>query len=292
MPNFLVIGAAKAGTTALYYYLKQHPQIYMSHNKEPKFFALEEQKLKLSGADAQDYSSAVTNIDSYQKLFQGVTDEVAIGEASTLYLYSPKAPERIHYYLPNVKLIAILRHPVERAYSGYLMHLGHGRERITDFAQAIQEEKARIDRNEIWGHYINAGFYYAQLTRYFNTFDRHQIKVYLYEDLKEKPINLTQDIFQFLHVDQTFNPDTSLKYNVSGIPKNEFLRLLTSKTNELSPVIKQLFPDRLRHQVKSKILKNPPPLSIELRKKLIEIYRQDILQLQDLIDVDLSKWLE
>lgn len=292
MPNFLIIGAAKSGTTALYHYLKQHPQIYMSPNKEPKFFALEGQKLNLSGADAQDYKSAVVNINDYKKLFQGVTDELAIGEASTLYLYHPKAPERIHHYIPNTKLIAILRHPVERAYSGYIMHIGHGRETIYDFAQAIQEEKARISRNEIWGHYINAGFYYTQLSRYFDLFKREQIKIYLYENLKEKPNDLIRDIFQFLRVDHTFVPNVTLKYNVLGIPRNEFARFFSRKINEINPVVKQLFPDKIRHQVRSKIFKAPPPLLAEIRSDLIEVYRQDILQLQELINIDLSKWLE
>ena len=128
MPNFLIIGAMKSGTTALYHYLRQHPQIYMSPKKEPRFFALEAERLYLAGLDNQkplQTLSSVADIDAYRALFEGVSKEVAIGEASHWYLYSPRLreseqhyiPEVIEHYIPDVKLIAVLRNPAERFYS-------------------------------------------------------------------------------------------------------------------------------------------------------------------------------
>ena len=122
MPNFLLIGAAKAGTSSLYGYLKQHPQIYMSPIKEPRFFALEGETLNFNGPTRGINQTSINTLEAYSQLFQKVTTEKAIGEASTIYLSSPKAPERIKHYLPDVKLIAILRDPSERAFSSY-MHL-------------------------------------------------------------------------------------------------------------------------------------------------------------------------
>lgn len=293
MPNFLIIGAAKAGTTALYEYLKQHPQIYMSHEKEPKFFALEGEKLDFRGPhDQQNINrTAITDIGAYRKLFQGVSDEIAIGEASPLYLYSPKAHARIKHYIPDAKLIAILRNPVDRAYSGYLMHVREGWETTNDFTSALQAEEMRIRNNWGWGHYVNVGFYYMQLKRYFDTFNPDQIKVYLYEDLNANPIGVLQDIFQFLNVDQSFVPDTTIRHNISGVPKNNFVGTLMQSVKPLNPVLKQFFPAGLRQNIKNQILVKPQ-LPTEVRQQLIEVYREDILNLQELLHRDLSIWLK
>lgn len=298
MPNFLIIGAAKAGTTALYEYLRQHPQIYMSPVKETNFFALEGEKVDFRGPGDQEAinSFSITDLESYILQFQGVSNEIAIGEASPLYLYSSKAPERIKFYIPHAKLIAILRHPVERAYSSFL-HLGRdGREPLIDFAQALREEKARIENNweHIW-HYQQMGFYYTQLKRYYDIFDRSQIKVYLYEDFKTRPFSILQDIFRFLGVDETFIPDMSIKANVSGIPKKKVMHDFLTKPNPIKTILKPFFPARLRQRIVTD-LKNrnlvKPELSPEIRKQLIQMYREEILKLQDLIQRDLSKWLE
>ena len=139
MPNFLVIGAAKAGTTSVYEYLKQHPQIWMSPLKETNFFALEGETLNFRGPGDQDYINrfSITKIEDYLNLFQGVSNQVAIGEVSPLYLYSLKAPERIRHYTPDTKIIIILRNPVDRAYSSFLHLIRDGREQIRNFAQAL-----------------------------------------------------------------------------------------------------------------------------------------------------------
>ena len=149
MPNFIVIGASKAGTTSLYEYLKQHPQIYMSPMKELRFFAIEGEKVDFCGPwdriEIERYS--IKTLEDYKNQFQGVTDEIAIGEASPWYLYSEKAPKSIKSYIPDAKLIAILRDPVDRAYSHFSMHVMNGREPLADFTQALQEEEERILNN-------------------------------------------------------------------------------------------------------------------------------------------------
>ena len=115
MPNFLIIGSQKAGTTALYHYLKQHPQIFLSKIKEPCFFAFEGEELDLrspTGAPVYMNRTAVTTVESYRRLFDTVTDEKAVGEASPIYIICPKAAKRIYHYIPHVRLIAVLRNPV------------------------------------------------------------------------------------------------------------------------------------------------------------------------------------
>lgn len=259
LPNFLVIGAAKAGTTSLYRYLEQHPEIYMSPIKEPNFFALEGQPLDFCGPGDAQYIRrfSVTDRAAYEALFAGVQDEVAVGEASALYLYSPAAPVNICRYAPQMKLIAILRHPVERAYSAFLHLLRDEREPTTDFGCALEDEEARVRGGweHIW-HYRRMGFYAAQLGRYYRHFGRDQLRVYRYETLRDEPERLSADIFEFLGVDPSFTPDMSVHYNVPG----------------LEPAAR-------------------PPLCPEVRRQLLAHYRDPTLELQKLLQQDLGSWL-
>ena len=151
MPTFLIIGAMKAGTTSLYHYVGQHPQIYMSPVKEPQFFTFENEALDFHGpGDWHITHQIVKDLENYRKLFQGVTEERAIGEASTVYLYSSRTAERIHSYIPDAKLIAILRDPVERAYSNYVQAIHSDREPLDDFLQAFREEQNRIRKKWLY----------------------------------------------------------------------------------------------------------------------------------------------
>ncbi len=304
LPNFLIIGAAKAGTTSLYNYLKQHPQIYMSPVKETNFFAFEGEKLNFAGPRDNEYISSfsVTKFQDYQKLFQDAESEIAIGEASPLYLYSPPASRRIHNHLPKVKLIAILRNPVQRAYSHFLMFLRDDREPFRDFALALAQEDKRILQNWEWAwHYKKVGFYYAQLKPYFELFSRSQIKIYLYEDFKQHTNDIIQDIFEFIEVNNSFIPDTSIKHNESIISRNKMVSKnkkisnFLTKDNSYKNLLKLLLPKQFRRSIKERVLEgifHKPPLTREVRKQLIEEYREDILKLQDLIDRDLSSWLK
>ena len=298
MPNFLIIGAAKSGTSALYHYLRQHPQIYMSPVKEPMFFALAGEKVDFSGpGDNKTINHfSVTDRTAYQLLFQDISNEKAVGEASTLYLDSPKAPARIRHNIPEVKLIAMLRHPAERAYSAFMHLVREGREPLTDFEQALRAEEMR--RRSNWGplwHYTQRGFYYTQLKRYLDRFDQRQIKIYLYEDFNANPLSIIKDIFRFLEVDEDFTPDISLRYNVSGIPKNRVLHTFLSKKNPIKMILEPILPVGLRQRIRIKFMNRnltKSQLSPAIRKQLIDIFREDILKLQELIQQDLSQWLE
>lgn len=295
MPNFLIIGAAKAGTTSLYYYLSQHPQIYMSPSKEPRFFALEGETLAFRNPDKGINETSITQLENYLKLFEGVKDEVAIGEASPLYLYSEKAVERIKYYIPHVKLIAILRNPVDRAFSCYTHLIREGIEPFS-FEGGLKEEESRIRDNwaHLW-HYRQAGYYYPQLKRYFKNFGREQIKIYLYEDLNKNSTEIAQDAYRFLGVDDSFAPDLT-RMNVSGVPKIRLLQTLLGTQNPVRSALKRILPKSLRKNVAKEMrqwnLENKLQLDSAVRMQLIEDYRKDILKLEGLIERDLHNWLE
>jgi hypothetical protein len=292
MPNFLIIGAAKAGTTALHEYLQQHPQIYLTPTKETNFFAFEGQEINFQGpGDEALKDFSITDLSTYQAEFAGVTKELAIGEACPSYLYVPQAAARIKQYIPDARLIVILRNPVERAYANFLHIVRDDREPQRDFTLALQAEATRIANNWEWfWHYIQVGFYGQQLQRYYEMFAPSQIKVYLYEDLKEDAIATLQDIFRWLEVDDTFVPDMALRPNKSGMPRNKLLHQILTKPNPLKSLLKPLFPAQIRQKIQHQNL-NTPQISPEVRQQLLDLYRADILQSQDLIQRDLSAWL-
>ena len=293
-PNFLVIGAAKAGTTSLFYYLKQHPQIFMSSWKEPKFFSLEGEKLDFKGPTQTINRNSINNLDSYLELFKDVREETAIGEASPVYLYCPKAPVKIKQYIPNAKLIVVLRHPADRAFSSFAHLIRAGYETLT-FEQALEEEPQRIKEKwaPLW-YYKEKGFYARQLKRYFELFDREQIKIYLYEELQADSVALVQDAYKFLGVDDKFVPDLT-RLNVSGVPKNRLIHNLLTRDNQLKTLVKNILPTSFRKNIardlKKKNLGAKPKISSETRNNLTEFYREEILELETTIDRDLSHWL-
>jgi hypothetical protein len=297
MPNFLLIGAAKCGTTALYEYLKQHPEIYFSPAKEPRFFALDGQPLNFGGPGHERANRvSINDLATYQALFDGVRAEKAFGEASPLYISHPRAPERIQHYVPDMKMIAILRDPVERAYSGYLMHVANGTETLP-FEEAIEDEPRRIRENWPGGYYVKTGLYAEQLQRYYDRFDREQLRVYLNEDLQERTEEMLNDIFGFLGVDEAFCPDVSIRHNPSGLPKSKLVHAIIgkryTKRRTLKNRIKPYLPDSLVRTVTRLRDRNlyKPSLDPEKRAWLLPRFRDDILRLQEMIDRDLSHWL-
>jgi hypothetical protein len=299
LPSFLVFGVPKAGTTALYFYLRQHPQVFMSPVKEPGFFDHDPTRAPYCGPGDEELArGAVTDPAAYRALFRGVWREAAVGEASVYYLYSPLAAARVAAEVPNVRLVAVLRHPAERAYSAYLHNLGDGRERLADFAQALHEESARREQgfSPYW-RYRDGGFYYAHLAPWLARFSRHRMRLHLHEDLERDPVGLLQDVFRFLGVDDRFVPDVSVRHNVSGVPRGRSARAvhgLMDTPNPLRTVAKAVLPASLRYRIRTRLkIRNlvKPAFPPDVRAELVAGYREDTLRLQDLLGRDLSAWL-
>lgn len=256
LPNFLIIGTMKAGTTSLYSYLSQHPQVYMSPIKEPRFFALEEAELSARQTNEHKavWESSVTRLADYIALFDEVTDETAIGEASPIYMaWSNKAAPRIKHYIPDAKLIAILRNPVDRAYSHFSHNVKVGVEQSTDFAEAL-----RLDEIHQQWWYKKQGFYAMLLEPFRELFTEEQIKLFRYEDFQRDSVGVLREIFKFLEVDDHFVPDISVRYMQS--------------------------PNKLVDEKKEQ-------LTSMLREQLVEEFRADIQELQDQFGLDLTEWL-
>lgn len=301
VPNFLMIGAAKSGTTTVWHYLRQHPEIFMSPRKHVRFFSFQEANPDFRGPplEGESVPYAITDVDAYRALFDGVEDEIAVGEASHSYLYQPMAAERIREYARDIKLIAILRNPADRAYSHYMQMRRDGREPLEDFRRALEAEDERV-RDNWWPdfHYARIGLYHSQLRRYFERFDRDQLKVYLYEDLKTDPRGMMRDVFRFLDVDDAYMLETSLNYNASGVPKNKTVHTLLQGLRSIKPVVERVLPQkhtkrllRVGSDLHNRNL-TKSAMAPETRKSVTDVYfRQDIIELQDLIQRDLSAWL-
>ena len=299
LPNFLIIGSAKAGTSSTFNYLIQHPQIYGPDKKEPCYFAFKDNRPDFQGpGDEVLNESVITNYSDYLSLFDGVTNETAIGEASVVYLQNNEAPHRIRELIPDVKLIAILRNPVDRAISAFSHLKRDGFETSPSMGDALVLEPERKANN--WQHlwlYSEMGLYAEALERYYALFPAENIAVYTYDQLKEDPLGLIRHMYAFLGVDNSFIPNMSYRHNVSGIPKSRLLHEFLRRPSLLKTIAKTILPDQTRSTLRRMITtKNITPASIDIsdstRKYLRNLYRDDILRTQSIIHRDLRSWLE
>ncbi len=296
LPNFLIIGVQKAGTTSVYNYLKQHPQVYMSKIKEPNFLARDPQRTVPPRPTRSAHQTRIDTFEKYCDLFQEVTDQIAIGEASANYLVNYRiVTEQIKRYIPHAKLIAILRDPAERAYSDYLMKIRDAIGKSRPLSWQIVHKGKKSDN-------LRKGFYYEHLSYFYEHFDRQQIQVLWYEDLKKNPLEFMQKIYEFIGVEVTFQPDTSRQAQVAQLPKNHTLNQILKTPNPLrqttAKILNTLLPTgwvrNLRHTLVNwnQSQEKVPPLPSHERQALIAFYRDDILKLQELTNRDLSHWLQ
>jgi hypothetical protein len=304
IPDFLIIGAGKSGTTSLDKYLNQHPEIFIPKVKEPNFYGYEHTKLEDFKGDVGEilhFKGSVTNLNDYLALFQDAKPGQLKGETSNTYMYHPEAPERIKFYNPDMKLIAILRQPAGRLYSRYLHLARENRTPTKDFADCKDKNSIWWKRNDL----IKEGFYYRNLQPFFTLFPKQNIKVYLYEELNDRPDEVLKDIYNFLEVNSDFKPDLSVKYNQSGIIKNKFLDSIYGQKGVLTRLTKVVLPEggvqklknstavqRVVNALRGKNLAKPK-MDPAIKKWLTqEVYGDDIRNLQNLIGKDLTHWLK
>jgi hypothetical protein len=296
-PSFLLIGAAKAGTSSVFAYLGQHPEVFVSPVKEPNYFALAGQRVAYAGpGDTIVNRASITDGHRYRALFRGATGVRARGEASTLYLYAPGAAAAIRREVPDARIIAILRDPVERAYSSFLHMRRDGRETVESFEEALELEESRIGQHweHLW-HYTGLGHYHAQLQRYFALFPREQIGVWLYDDLEADPGRVLREVFTFLGVDPTFEPDMSVRHKVAGTPRSKTLHAILTQPNPAKSIAKRLLPAGVRSRVygvmmQRNVQEHRELMRAETRQRLQALFRADVEQLEGLLERDLSAW--
>jgi hypothetical protein len=290
LPNFIIIGAAKAGTTALYWYLAEHPDVFMSPVKETFYFAYGVDAAgKLLYGDPDVHRFPVKTRAEYEALFTGANGATAIGEASPIYLECPQAAGRIRAVIPGARLICSLRHPVDRAYSDYLMYLRR-RGRQLDPARDLtpSAEWARPD-----SRWMEVSRYHGQLARYFELFPREQLHVVLSGDMRRHPTELVQGMYRFVGVDASFVPDFDTPHNVGGMPASPLLeKIFTNRA--IKSALEPWMPRRAANWVRrlrTRTMRKAPALPAALRAELTGRFRDDILRTSDLIGRNLDHWL-
>jgi hypothetical protein len=280
VPDFFLVGAAKAGTTSLFQYLIQHPSIYIPDIKEPHYFS-----------EYYDRGASYYNtIADYLRLFSACPEGALAGDASTSYLYSVTAAERIRELNPQAKIMAVLRNPVDRAYSFYWYNRRNFVEELS-FEDALQKEPERITEGAHYRfHYVRSGIYSPQVQRYIDAFGHGSVRIYLFEDLRDAPA-LVRDIFSFLGVNASHFVDTHRQFNPSGPVRSPLLgRFLQNRF----PRLRRTFPGTARtvkHTLMRYNVKEPPPMSATARRQLTRVFHEDILRLESMLDRDLSHWL-
>lgn len=312
-PNFFMVGVVKGGTTSLHKYLDQHPQIYMSPVKETNYFSRTDiDPTKFSKAYAHDVNvdlkkflssdmkesihiAHVTQKEDYQKLFKNVNAEIAIGEASNSYILYENAPRLIFESYPKAKIIMMLRNPIKRAFSQYVMNLRLGKTLEKDFIKEIEQDDNAEKKG--WGanhQYLYIGKYYEQVKRYYDIFPKEQILICWYDEYKKDSQKVVKSIYNFLGVNEEFQVDTSEKLNTAGVPKFAKLNYYINQLGVISWA-KRNFPRSWREPFKRMMYSSKeeviPEMSATEKQYLINYYKEDILKLSKLVDKDLSHWL-
>ncbi|MEZ4864531.1 MAG: sulfotransferase [Caldilineaceae bacterium] len=295
LPTFLVAGAMKSGTTAIYQYLIQHPEVYLSPDcKESRFLT------GLSPETDPEICAripVVTSLAAYSALFQNAKPAQRIGEVDPwcLVLYDRAIPRIQQYLTAESRIIIFLRNPVDRAYSNY--YQGARQEFMTrTFKQIIADVESGHPVDWYERLILEAGNYFEAIRAYLSTFGTDRVKIILYDEFRNAPMHIYKEICAFIEVDETFIPDMSYTANKGGIPRSKALhRFLTQKTivtQVLRPFAPVNFRRKLRYYLINRNLKTYPSLDTELRMLLTDYYRTDVEQLQQLLNRDLSGWLQ
>lgn len=286
LPNFFIVGAPKAGTTSLFYYLNEHPEVYMSSIKEPNYFSWDEIKKQ----NLYYKEKNITKLEEYKKLFEGVKDEKAIGEASVSYLFYPTVPQKIENMIPNAKIIIMLRDPIERAFSHYLMDLRLGYVNIP-FGDIIYRKSNSRIVSLYYQQYVELGLYFGQIKRYIGTFGKEHVKIFIFDDLKNNVKKIISSLYSFLDVDRNFVPNLEEKYNVFEIPKNNVIKPFYNSMIMRS-CIKKILPDSYKSKIKKAFFSNgrKPVIDEEIKNYLKNIYAEDRKKLEALLEINLNTW--
>lgn len=305
-PDFFIVGAAKAGTTSLWYYLNSNSNIYMLPIKEPHYFSTD---IRLSNFrkdyrkkvefDPDKYFSKphlesrhigfIEHEEDYVRLFRERKNSQIVGEASTGYLFSEVAAENIYASNPNSKIIIILRDPIERAFSHYLMNLKAGSTIYNNFLSEVYFDYSKKKKG--WGisHlYVEIGLYCKQIEKYKKAFPNENLKIIILEDMVCSPESTISDIFSFLGIPYDKKLNFKKKHNASELPRSAIVPHLL-KINSLFGINK-IIPSDTRKKIRNLVYttKNLPQLTNDDFIALKRIFIEDVLNLELLLDRELS----
>ena len=281
-PNFFIVGAPRCGTTSLWSYLKGHPEIFMSSEKELYFF----------DADLRTDPATTISLEKYLRHFSAADDEKKIGEATPSYLRSPGAPKAIKDFSTTAQIIIMLRNPVDVMHS---VHSGavYGLEPITDFEAALAMDATRTGRERVG--YRDLTDFPSQVQRYLDLFGGENVHTIIYDDLKRDPAAVYQDTLRFLGVHLGFTPQFII-LSANERVRNIRLQRTLSRPSRALRHLSALVPSGLRPRIRRALfncnleVRPRPPMDLELRRRLQREFEPKVAQLGNLIGRDLSAW--
>ncbi len=282
LPNFIVVGSQRSGSTYLHNLLMQHPEVYLPENKELQYFS--DKYYKFQKVDLQVYSS----------FFSDYREQKAIGEITPSYMFHEWVPELLYKHLGSIKLIFLLRNPIDRAYSHYWHEVSKKREWFT-FEEAVKKEKERISTdycNKKNKSYVERGFYGKQLSNFLNYFRKENMLILFSEDLYKDPKTVLKQICMFLGIDPNFNFNFSVDKH--GMPLPKYIRFFRKWV-----YIKYVWGknNRIIYRIASLILNHIPTvvrkyeeMKFETKELLQQIYSEDKKLLEKILDKKPLPW--
>jgi len=299
LPDFFVIGAPKAGTTALHAALARHPRLYMSPVKEPKYFLCEDRppRYQLGPGDAHSALEWVWRRDQYEALFDAAPEGALRGESTPFYLADSRSHRRIHDAVPDARLIVVLRDPVDRAYSNWAHLWADGLETIEDFVAACAEEPRR--QLEGWGpfwRYLDTGLYGRQLEHLLSLFPRERVHIIRYLSLVDAPTETLDAVCRFLGVDEGVVTEVPAR-NVGGyVPPTRYARVLRTAFRG-GAALGSHFPPQVWRKASlplqwliQRTPQHRPELQESERALLVDYFFEDITLVEGITGWDLRAW--
>jgi hypothetical protein len=289
--QLMIAGAQKAGTTSLFRYLTQHPQLSTHPHREMSFF-----------------SHALEYDQGYERVFNKYFPEAGSGNKTivakdVMAFNSQQALERLYAHNPELHIVVLLRHPVRRVYSAYWYARSRGWEPIKSFEQAIEAEPGRLAQDGFkWRYcaYLDTSTYYRHIEVLWQRFGREKVHVYLTEDLHENPRRLCQDIYSILDLDSAFTPAVEKRHNESSMARSELFASVFSKftgsTSWAKMFARTFFSSAMIYKVKHAILAlndkefRPPPMTEETKRRLTEYFKPHNIRLSELLGRELPLW--
>lgn len=296
LPNFLIVGAAKSGTSSLHNYLNQHPEVFMpSYNSEG--MKVKEPRFLIKDLVQHRLHNGIWTLEEYQDLFSDVKNEKSIGESTVLYLYYYKdAIKNIQRYLGReVKIIIMLRNPIDRAYSAF-QHVSRGLQENNTFEESLRIETGRIEREKDLTPmvmYKDMGMYYKMVKAYKDSFD--DIHIIFYEDFRDDLDVEMNKVYNFLNISNDVDIDLKRRYNVGGKRwKSRGVKDFFIRDNWMKSILKFVLPKNFRKNIHRRLLdvstNKVSLMKLETRKMLCDFFQEDICKLSKLLNKDLQHW--
>lgn len=285
-PNFFIVGGSKCGTTNISYYMNQHSKIFFSELNEPYYFAKNDVPKKFKRI------SMITDYNEYLELFKNANGCDFVGEASSVYLACPNAPKLIYETFPDSKILISIRNPIERAHSAYFSYIFNHFNKES-FSELIELHLKQIERGEFFIYNIlNGGFFTEQIKRYRSIFPSENIKIIIFEEYIKNTTKGINEIFDFLKVDriEKFNDVSKGSYR---IPKNRMTSHLINN-KKFRHFAQRIIPTVSRQKLGDRFFlkqTKKPEMSLEDREKLKNIYKNDVIELENYLQINLP-WID